>query len=102
MVRKNIKKKYLRNRVSTKIPGSVFQPRKTWKNHDFSGLENNAENPKISRTQNSEFVSSRFQPGTFSGSNLEPGTQNFRVPGSNPEIFPVITWNLEIFLGFNP
>ena len=52
-------------RVSTGIPGSGFQPGKTRKNHDFSGLENNAEKP---------------------GNN--PEISGFQVPTRNPEKFP--------------
>ena len=90
----------VRTRVSTGIPGSRFQPGKTRKNHDFSGLENNAEkpgnNPEISGTRNSEFPGSNPEPGKISG--FQPGTRkNFRVP--TRKIFRVPTRNSEIFPG---
>ena len=76
------------NRVSTGIPGSGFQPRKTRKNHDFSGLENNAENPEITQKfPGSGFRGSNPEPRKISG--FQPGTRkNFRVPTQNPEKFP--------------
>ena len=104
------------NRVSTGIPGSGFQPGKTRKNHDFSGLENNAEKPgnnlEISGTRNSEFPCSVFQPEPGNISRFQHGTRkNFRVPTRNYEIFPgsnlepgtqeffrVPTWNAYYFL----
>ena len=77
------------NRVSTGIPGSGFQPGKTQKNHDFSGLENNVEkpgnNPEISGTRTSEFPGSGFQLGKISGSNPEPGKISWFKPVSNLE-----------------
>ena len=87
-----------------RVPGSNLE--KPWKNHDFSGLENNAENPEITRkfpepgtwnfqvpTRDSENIPGS-EPGTRKFSEFQPGTRNPGVfSDSDPEriLFPLKT-----------
>ena len=79
------------NRVSTGIPGSGFQPGKSRKNHDFSGLENNVEKPGnfwVPGWNSEKFPdSSKFRVRTRNSGfrDVFPGCSKFRVGDFFPE-----------------